>query len=85
MQGLRDRMVSQIRKSHGETIARRAADGEPVLTECMDSLERMDFIVGVENFVDICIPDAVTMDMKTIDDVAKYIDTMTSGPAHGAH
>lgn len=85
MQRIRDRIVSMVREGWGDEMADKAAAGEPILVDKLDSLERLDFIAGVENIFDVCIPDVVTQDMKTVDDIAGYVGKITAGATHGSH
>ena len=85
MQRIKDRLVTILRVGFGDTVGDAAAAGKDVLVDHLDSLDRLDFIAQVENTFDVALPNAVTVDMRTIDDVARYLETMRRAPVHGSH
>lgn len=85
MQTIRDRLIHMLRRSFGDAAGDAAAAGKCVLTENLDSLDRLEFVAEIENTFGIEIPPAVTVDMQTIEDIAKYVEIVTRDPAHGAH
>lgn len=44
-----------------------------------DSLEVIDLIMSLEDKYDIVIPDSVSMDFKTKDDVLNYLESVVEG------
>ena len=44
-----------------------------------DSLEVIDLIMSIEDKYDIVIPDSVSMDFKTKDDVLNYLESVVEG------
>lgn len=93
MQEIKDRLLTIMREQFGDSITDSAAEGEDVFVDhgrgwadgSLDSLDKVEFIMAVEDDFSIEIPDYQVTGFKTLDDVATFIDALTRGPVHGAH
>ena len=94
MQEIKDRLVKLMAEQLGETIAERAQEeGAEIFADhgkgwadgSLDSLDKVEFVMAVEDEFKVEIPDSIVPGFKTLDDVARYVDTMKSGAAHGGH
>lgn len=94
MSEIRDRLIVMIGEEFGQDIAEKCTNGQEVFAShtagkweegMIDSLDRVEFSMAVEEAFGIEIPDAVIIGVTSIDDLAAYVETMTAKPAHGAH
>lgn len=95
----RDQLLALLKEEFGDAAHDLAAKNEQVfydhqivvdvkdaawLAGRLDSLDRTEFLMLIEDRFHIEIPDTIGTGFQTIDDVAKYVDTMTSGALHDA-
>lgn len=93
MQDIKNRLVELAREEFGDSVAEQGQRGEDVFaphgagwsTGMLDSLDRMEFVMIAEEAFKVDIPDAIVVGIRTIDQLAEYIATMTSQPAHAGH
>ena len=94
MQEVKDRLVKMLVEQtgveydvlvekHGEEIF--VDHGNGWAAGSLDSLDKVEFVMSVEEEFNVEIPDALLPGFKSIDDVARYVDTMTRGAACGEH
>lgn len=98
MENIRDKLIGMLGDDFGDSIEEKAkADPAAQLffnhdsgpgagvTDYLDSLDRVEFVMEIEEVFDISIPDEISSGFKSIDDIAAYVDTMTRGALHGGH
>jgi len=93
MDEIKEKLIEMLREAHGDDVAFAAAAGEEIFATHgagwgdgkLDSLDRLEFVMAVEDEYDIEITDALTVDVRTADQVAELVDTLTRSAAHGAH
>lgn len=89
----RERLLDFIEEQFGETVAEAAKEGVDVFVDhgkgwadgSLDSLDRVEFVMAVEDAFSLEIPDNQASGFRTLDDVATYVDAVKSAPKHGAH
>lgn len=94
MQEIKDRLVTLMAEQLGEKYAERATEeGSEIFVDHgrgwadgdLDSLDKMEFVLAVEDEFKIDIPDYQIQGFRTLEDVAKFVHARKSAPLHGAH
>jgi len=93
MDEMKEKLIEMLREEHGDEVAFAAAGGEEIFAAHgagwgdgkLDSLDRMEFIMSVEDAFDVELADEIVVDVRTVDQIAELVDTLTRGPLHGAH
>ncbi len=62
-----------------------AAHGEGLLEGMLDSLDRAEFAMAVEDHFDIQIDDVLMVSIVTVDQVVDLVDNLCGDSACGAH
>lgn len=93
MQEIKDKLVEIVREQFGDDAAVKGAAGESLFSSHsdrdaepeLDSLDRVEFLMAVEDAYDIEIPDSIQGGFSTVDEVARYVATITAEAAHAGH
>lgn len=90
----KERLLKIVTDEFSPEIAAKAATGEPIFAphgagwnqaeDGLDSLDRAEFVMATEDEFDIVIPDVLTVDIRTLDQMIALVDVIVSPPAHGA-
>jgi acyl carrier protein len=88
MQEIKDRLVAIMTEQFGVSIAEAAADGGEIFANhgrgwaagALDSLDKVEFAMAVEDEFDVEIPDDRVKDFRTLDDVATFVGAAAHGP-----
>ena len=82
-------------EAFGSNIAELLRDGDRVFfdhgdaekpeEDYLDSLDRTEFAMAIEDEFEITVPDVIAADWKTLDQIAEYVSTVVSKPLHGGH
>lgn len=94
MEETKNTLMEILTECFGESVADMAAAGgdiffdhghAPPNADYLDSLDRTEYIMAIEDRLDVEIPDAIASGFKSFDDIVRYVSTMMAGPANGAH
>lgn len=96
MEDIKMQLIAMLGEGFGPSIAEKAEDDGDLAIffnhdegaggeDYLDSLDRTEFVMAIEDHYKIEIPDELAAKFKTINDVATYVDTVTRGALHGAH
>ena len=92
MQSTRERIIEIMREEHGDIVAEKATGGTDIFAAhgsawhagYLDSLDRMELVMRLEDEFKIELPDAIVIDVRNIDELAHIVDAKISPPLHGA-
>lgn len=93
MEDVRNKLVEIFTEQFGEEIAKAAQDGGEIFVDhgrgwangSLDSLDKVEFVMAVEDAFKVEIADYQIEGFRSLDDVAKFVHALTSDPKHGAH
>jgi acyl carrier protein len=93
MSDTKERLLKIAASEFGNDLAQRFGDGEALFSSHndrgkepeLDSLDRVEFALAVEEEFKMEIPDSILGGFSTVGDFTGYIDQMTAPPAHGGH
>lgn len=95
MDDIKTKLVGMVDQMFGPSIAEAMREGKDIFTttngpvpadgDYLDSLDRIEFSMAIEEEFDITVPDVIVKDWKTLDQIAEYVSTVVSKPLHGGH
>lgn len=82
MQDTKDRLITILTEQFGDSVANDAREGREIFVDhgrgwadgSLDSLDKVEFVMAVEDEFHISVPDYAIRDFRLLDDVATFVD-----------